>query len=156
MLRGAKPNDPVNAEDGFTLFELLVVLAVIALAAALVAPMFGTGTSPGEIRALTREVAAELNLARSTAIRTGAEVAFVVDVETPSFRVGRDAPSKTLPSDIVLDLKTARSQRIDKSKAAILFYPDGSATGGRLRLEREGVGATVRVEWLTGRVEVEE
>ena len=157
--RATQADGRVGALDwgnrGVTLLELLVVLVVVALATVVVVPMFATGTTAGQIRALSREVASGLNLARSTAIRTGAEVAFVVDVQAPSYRVGDASPTR-LPADIVLDLKAARAHQIDGARAAILFYPDGSTTGGRVRLERGAIAVSVLVDWMTGRVWFEE
>ena len=38
----------------------------------------------------------------------------------------------------------------------IRFFPDGSATGGRVRLARDNRQYVVVVDWLTGSVSLEE
>ena len=38
---------------------------------------------------------------------------------------------------------------------AVRFFPDGAATGGRLRLQANGAGWDVDVRWLTGEVQLQ-
>jgi general secretion pathway protein H len=46
------------------------------------------------------------------------------------------------------------STRADAGKGAVRFFPDGAATGGRVRLAANGGGWDVDVAWLTGEVRV--
>ena len=46
------------AMSGVTLLELLIVLSIMAIVAALVLPMFGGGVSTGELKGAARQVAA--------------------------------------------------------------------------------------------------
>jgi hypothetical protein len=39
---------------------------------------------------------------------------------------------------------------------AIVFQPDGSASGGTVRLDDAGRGITVSTDWLTARVRIDE
>ena len=67
---------------GVTLLELLVVLAIMAIAAAFVYPMFGgTGASTSELKSAARQVAAGLRMARSEALATRQETRVVLDLE---------------------------------------------------------------------------
>ena len=53
------------------------------------------------------------------------------------------------------DLSTgAREVQPEGGKGAVRFFPDGAATGGRVRLLANGGGWDVDVGWLTGEVRV--
>lgn len=143
---------------GFTLLELLLVLAVLALLAGLVVAYLPAGATRTEVVASAREVASGLRRARGAAIAGNTPVAFVLDVKNRSYRVGTEALVR-LPAEIALTLDTARSERANRFAGGVRFYPDGSASGGRISLrgagERAAV-AVVTVDWMTGRVDVSE
>jgi len=139
------------ALKGFTLLELLVVLALVALALTLVPPMFSRGVPGAELKAAARQVAAGLTEGRSRAIASNAQVAVAVDVEAHSLRVG-EAPARALPATLSLTLVTAESERLDENRGSIRFFPDGGSTGGRVSLSLGDRSYDVTVDWLTGRV----
>jgi general secretion pathway protein H len=139
------------AAKGFTLLELLVVLALVALALTLVPPMFSRGVPGAELKAAARQVAAGLNEGRSRAIAGNAQVAVTVDVEGHSLRVG-EAAARALPAALSLTLVTAESERLDEHRGRIRFFPDGGSTGGRVSLSLGDRTYDVTVDWLTGRV----
>jgi general secretion pathway protein H len=137
---------------GFTLLELLVVLAIVALLLA-VAPPLITAALPGtELKASTRRVAAGLRLAREEAIRTGHDVTFTLDLETHSFEVDGRFRQGKLPKGLHLKLEAAETEMLDEHRGAVRFFPDGSSTGGRIILSRQDAGYQVGVQWLTGRI----
>jgi len=146
---------PRSGPRGFTLIELMVVLAIAALVLTLVPPIFSAAMPGVELRSAARRTMASLSLARETAIRTGAAVALIVDVEQrklelPGFRTVSFSPH------LDLDLNAAEREILDENRGAIRFFPDGSSTGGRITISRgEGqqrYGYQVGVSWLTGRV----
>jgi type II secretion system protein H len=66
---------------GFTLIELMVVLAVLALLLTVAVPFFPKALPGAEIKGAARELAAGLRTARSRAITLNREVGFTLDVE---------------------------------------------------------------------------
>ena len=146
---------PRNAGAGVTLLELLVVLAIMALAAAFVYPLFGgTGVSTGELKSAARQVAAGLRLARSEALATRQETRVVLDLEQRTFRIDRDAYVHALPKMVEVKLFTAQSDLVNDRVGAIRFFADGGSNGGRVTLASGTRKYDVDVDWLTGRVAI--
>jgi general secretion pathway protein H len=53
--------------------------------------------------------------------------------------------------DLDLTAKVAGEASADGA-ARILFFPDGTSTGGRLTLSNATAGRTIVVHWLTGTI----
>lgn len=141
---------------GYTLMEVLVALVVIGLVLAAVPLMVG-GKRPGaEIRAAAIEVAAGLRQARGSAIARFSSEVFTLDTERRVYRVGANGRETALPETVTLSLYTAREEQQDDNTGRIRFFPDGSATGGRVTLTAEGRKYVVAVDWLTGAVTLEQ
>ncbi len=144
------------ATRGFTLIELLVVLTVIALMATLATPMIQRAVPGVEIKTAAEGLRSELRLARSAAIRDNRETWLSIDVETGVYRRGRAGRAYTVPPAIRLTLLTARREQIDETRGRIRFFPDGTSTGGAVRLLRDARAYEVAVDWFDGRVSIDE
>ncbi len=141
---------------GFTLLELLVVLAIMTLAITLVAPLVSSAMPGVAIKSAARELTAGLRLARSRAIAQNREIVFRLDVQGRRYTVGMRGKVRELPDDIDISFLTARSEQFSDSAANVRFFPDGGSTGGRIRLSHGKREFTVLVDWLTGRISVVE
>ena len=140
---------------GYTLFEVLVALAVLGLVLAAV-PLVAGGPRPGaEARAAAIELALALRQTRSAAIAGFRSETFILDTERRVYRAGAAGPETPLPEGLELSLYTARSELEDEDTGRIRFFADGSATGGRVTLASGGHSYVVAVDWLTGTVEME-
>ncbi len=139
---------PRADERGFTLIEVIVVLAILALIAGLVLARGPQRSAALDMRTASRAVAGALRAARGRAIATNQRVPVRFDPRAATLRVGA-GPARALPAGIGLSVVAAAEQG-----AAILFLPDGSSTGGRVELAGEGRRADVGVDWLTGRVSI--
>lgn len=144
----------IARQSGFTLLELLVVLALLAMSYALIPPMFSVGGSTAELKAGARQVAAGLRKARSQAIVGRDEVTLTLNVESRSFLLSGDTQSRSLPRQAEISVYTDQGEVVDADTAAIRFYPDGSSTGGRVTLAMGERKFHIDVDWLTGQVEI--
>jgi len=144
----------IARHNGFTLLELLVVLALLAMTYALIPPMFSLGGSTAELKAGARQVAAGLRKARSQAIVSRSETTLTLNVESRSFLLSGDDKPRILPRQAEIAVYTAQGEVVDANNAAIRFYPDGSSTGGRVTLAMGERKYLIDVDWLTGQTEI--
>jgi general secretion pathway protein H len=136
------------------LLELLIVLALMALVAGFVIPMFGGPVSTSELRASARQLAAGLRLARSEAVSERRETFLVLDVAGKRFKVDREPREHKLPSRVELKLFTAQNDLVGDSVGSIRFFPDGGSNGGRITVASGVRKFDVDIDWLTGRVAI--
>src|SRR5262245_62430439 len=80
---------PAGTEGGFTLLELLVVLAILGLTVALAVPVFNRVMPGLELKAAARTVAAAMREARGIAVSSNREVAVTIDVSSHTLEIGR-------------------------------------------------------------------
>lgn len=139
-------------EAGYTLLELLVVITVAGLLTAAFATNIFTGKDSVELRAAAQDLTALLKRARGEALAENRETAVFIDVDQKVYGHeggGRDYP---LPPEADIRFLTAAEEVSRDSRGAIRFFPDGSATGGGLRLNQKGQSYQITVHWLTGQV----
>lgn len=149
-----RPTSPTGSRNhaGYTLAELLVVLAIIGAVASLAIPMVTRLAGP-RLDAQAEAVGAVLREARSRAI--GENRAFVVTIDTAGGTV-TGAGGRTVvnvPPEVSVGLVAASTEQVDSTTGRIRFMPDGSASGGAIVLERDGLRTVVEVDWFDGSVE---
>jgi len=130
------------------------VLAIVALLAAVLLPRLPGGTSRPRLEAYALEVASVLKTDRSAAIRRRVEV--VSDVSAPSrfVRSGATGRLVRIPNDVVFDAVLPERCNQRPAFSEISFFPSGMSCGGAIALTRFGAGYEIRVNWLTGGVEI--
>ena len=141
-------------EAGFTLIEVVCVLAIVALLAALVLPAFPTATSQTRLAGYAVDVAALLKGDRNAAIRSHAMVSTLLDVDRRAVRSGARAVAVQVPQDVAFSALLAQRCAGRMVGSTIDFFPSGASCGGVIAISRQGVGYQIRVNWLTGGVEI--
>jgi general secretion pathway protein H len=143
-----------DGEDGFTLLEMVCVLAIIALIAAIILPSIPHGTSRSRLESYAFEIASLLNTDRSAAIRQHTEVDADVDAAGRSIRSGATGRVIHVPDDVVFDAALAARCNERPAGSSIEFFPSGMSCGGVIAMTRLHVIYQVRVNWLTGGVKI--
>ncbi|WP_456373489.1 GspH/FimT family protein [Thiolapillus sp.] len=139
---------------GFTLLELLLVLALAAIMMVLV-PMKISSALPGtQLKSAARELAAGLRFARTHALTSREESVLILNTEKRSFRISGRERSYSIPDSLDISMLTAQSETEGEHSGAIRFFPDGGSTGGRISLRNGERGFGVDVDWLTGKVRI--
>ena len=147
--------DGRHADAGFTLIEVIVVLAVLSLGLALLALRGPPRSAALEIRAAAGEMVQALRLARAQSIARNAPVRVVVDPARGAWALD-GGPPRALPPGIVLALRVAETEALGNQLGAIRFAPDGSSTGGTIELADGHRRLQIGVDWLSGRVTLAE
>jgi general secretion pathway protein H len=141
-------------ERGFALIEILCVLAIIGLLAAIILPAIPRATSRAKLESYAVETAGLLKADRNAALRRQIQVTTRVDAEARSIRSGVSGRIIRLPNDVTMEAMLA-SRCADRSAGrSIDFFPSGMSCGGVIALARPGMGYEVRVNWLTGGVDI--
>lgn len=143
-----------GAERGFTLLEMVCVLAIIAMLASVLLPLIPRQTSRSRLQAYALQAATLLKADRNAAIRRGSDVVTVVDAGTRSIHSGATSETVRIPDDVHFDALLPETCRQRAALSTISFFANGMSCGGTIALTRLDTGYEVRVNWLTGRVEI--
>ncbi|MFL1415701.1 Tfp pilus assembly protein FimT/FimU [Pseudomonas fildesensis] len=136
-----------NAQRGFTLLEMLVVIVLISIAAGLVGFGLQQGLRAAKERQAVGQVVEALRSTRARAIVSGTTESTVFDLRNLSVQApGR--PKKHWPAELHVTLHTA-----EQAGSAVDFYPDGSSTGGHVLLANGSRRWRIDIGWLTGSVQ---
>ena len=145
---------------GFSLLELVLILAVIATVAAMAAPRYHNALTRYRADGVAGRIAADLGLAQATAKSTSASVTVTFDVPNNSYQLS-GVPSLIDPeSDAGLTLSDrpyrAQLVSVDFSGADVVFdgygIPDD---GGGIVIACGGVTRTVDLNGETGAASVQ-
>ena len=139
----ATGNNPPVAQRGFTLLEMLVVLVLIGIAAGLLAFGVRQGLQVAQERRLVGQMVEALRTTRAGAIISGQAARTEFDLQGLRFQ----APGRA-PQYLQVTLHSA-----EQAGSAVVFYPDGSSTGGNLLLANGTRRWRIDIGWLTGSVQ---
>ncbi|MBI1912587.1 MAG: GspH/FimT family pseudopilin [Deltaproteobacteria bacterium] len=117
-------------QQGFTLLEVLLVISIFSIAAAIAAPSISAGLGKVELKSAAKKIAASLNSARNEAIRKrqnyyaqAQEGKVLISSEDMKFKKEITSPSES---------------RLTASDGVIAFFPSGSSSGGIIEISNEG------------------
>lgn len=136
------------------MIEVVCVLAIIAILAAIVLPAMPRSTSRQRLEGLAVETAALLNADQESARQQHRDVATAVDVAARTIRSGSGAWVVRLPSDVTLQTTLAVRCQDRAAGAAVHHLASGLSCGGVITMMRAGGGFQIKVNWLTGGAEV--
>lgn len=138
---------------GFTLIELMLVLVLMAMLFSLTPPLLHKAFPSLKLKAATRDLAQEIRYLQQTAIMTGVEsqISFQIEANQYQSNLVNQGEVRQLPEGIHFSAE----QTHDYQERVILrFYPDGSSSGGWIRLSTETQALVISVDWFTSRVQI--
>lgn len=135
------------------LLDVVLALAILSLAAMVLMPRPRAGLSPTDLRAEAARAAAVFRQGRATAIRQGRHADVVVDAFARSVRTA-GAPLVQIRQGVDLNWVTSNLCPVVDGARTLRFLADGRSCGGVLTLAGAGTSTQLRIDWLTGRVEM--
>jgi general secretion pathway protein H len=141
-------------QTGFTLLEMVCAIALIAILAAVLLPIGPRHTSRARLQAYALETATLLKSDRNAAIRGRADVATLVDAPSRAIRSGATSQTIRIPDDVRFDALLPQTCQQRAVLSTISFFADGMSCGGTIALARLDMAYEIRVNWLTGRIEI--
>jgi general secretion pathway protein H len=141
---------------GFTLLEIMIVLVIATVIYAILLGVPMRGGKSADLKYAARTLASGLRQAQTTAMATRRDATLTLDLDQKEYQVLGEKEAHKLPDDIDIKLVTAQSEVTSQKRGAIRFYPDGSSTGGRITVSAGERKFLVDVDWLTGRVSIED
>jgi general secretion pathway protein H len=87
---------------------------------------------------------------------TRRDALLTLDMESREYLSTGEGEAHKLPDNIDIKLFTAQTEVTSEKRGSIRFYPDGSSTGGRITVASGERKYLVDVDWLTGRVSIDE
>jgi general secretion pathway protein H len=145
----------VRRRSGYTLIELVLVMAVLTVASLVAAPAVGRTVDGVRVRTEVAGIASFLRWAREEAVTRGRTYAVTLDTDGRGLLVRRLGGESTTGAERRRQL-SALVQVAPASGPVlppITFTPQGRSSGGALRIEAAGPRVyVVTVDALTGRV----
>jgi general secretion pathway protein H len=129
----------------------MVVLGLLTLLIGLVVPGLLTSFQREQQRAKLREFLTVVRLARSEAVSRHQRVRLAVEPSTGNYRLEGFTANGVL-SGLSLEQPRLVWEDVDRNRGYIIFYPDGSSSGGRLVItDATGRQYLVEVDTITGK-----
>jgi general secretion pathway protein H len=143
-----------DAQAGFTLLELLLVLCIMAVAAVFALPLVTRPAADATLIATAHKLANDMRMARASAIRDNAERTLTLDLARRRFWVDGLTGATPVANGIAIDFVTVRAEQLSGRQGRLRFFVDGSATGGNVILKGGGRVVSVKLDWMTGHASV--
>jgi general secretion pathway protein H len=129
-------------ESGYTLLELLVVIAILSLITALAAPAVTRTLAGTTINADARRLAEDLR-----------QLKRIAEERQQTIIVSSDGTGLKIDPAAGIPLPTADTALADREHP-LVYFADGTTSGGTLRISEDGRSLVVDVAWLTGSVSI--
>lgn len=140
--------EPIRQQQGLTLIEQIMVLAIMAVLTGLASPSLGRLLSRNELQVAQTDFIAALHHARETAVMSGKRTLFCPSDDgnrcndtvhwESGWLLGHDGDHDDQPDDGPLRVGHGYNEKLvilgSSSRRVVRFYPDGSASDSNLTL----------------------
>lgn len=129
-----------------------MVILIIAFLATLTGIYGGRDTT--NVESVAKILMADLRHERSKALVNGRDSAITFDIAAKNYTSIDSKTTRQLSPDIDLSI-LVDERNVSADTGKIEFYPDGSSSGGIVRLAANGKTMEVTTSWLNGFIHIE-
>jgi len=133
---------------------MVCVIAIIAMLAAILLPHISRATSRPRLEGYAVETASLLKADRTAAMRRRVPIATQVDASERYLRSGATGRILRVPDDVSFSATLPLRCNDRPAFSTISFFATGMSCGGTIVLSRLGAVYEIRVNWLTGGIEI--
>jgi general secretion pathway protein H len=133
---------------------MVCVIAIIAMLAAILLPHISRATSRPRLEGYAVETASLLKADRTAAMRRRVPIATQVDASERYLRSGSTGRILRVPDDVSFSATLPIRCNDRPAFSTISFFATGMSCGGTIVLSRLGAVYEIRVNWLTGGIEI--
>jgi prepilin-type N-terminal cleavage/methylation domain-containing protein len=150
----------IRSRDGVTLLEMLVVMVVIGLMAAISFPAVAAGIDSIRVNSASHSVAAFLNAALTRVERRQEPVEVIVSPGANTIRAYSNEPNSarqlTMPEGVSIESVLPDEPGAESADRRIILLPGGTAPGIGIQIaNRRGARRIIRLDPATGFPRVE-
>ena len=151
----------IDKKRGFTLVELMIVIAVIAIISAIAAPNFTTYMAQRRLNGAARMVMSDLMAARQKAVTQNNQFRVIFSGNQYTILDDDDNDGSADGGEIT-EVRNIQTDYYDVTISAVtanpIFYPRGTASGTKVTLTstRTGDNKYVKVATISGRVMIDD
>ncbi len=142
-------------DEGFSLLELIVVLAMVAAITALSLPNLWRKPADIALRTTALDMAAMMRATRADAVRRNNERAFLIDPAQRTYWTDAQPAPRAIPAALGIDAEFSARTRETALSGRYAFFADGTSSGGKIVLREGAATATISIDGLTGNAEVQ-
>ena len=150
-----------NKQSGFTLTELIIVIAITAICASIAIPNYLAWLPKSRLNGAARQVMGDLMAARMQAVSQNNEFMIIFSANGHEYTIlDDDNNDGNIDGDEWTQTKDIQSAYPDVTFSNVtanpIFRPKGTASGATITLSNPAVSADVNVSIaMTGRVKIE-
>lgn len=139
-----------NRSAGFSLLEMLIALSIFATISALAFQYIKPPNAEDRLQEIAENISRFLIAARVEAINRGEIVK--VKFNTNSLKLSSELRNRSVSLEELtfLEITSAHEAGDYEGNYEIWFFPDGSSTGGVVKLSIGTAKSSIKVSWLTG------
>jgi general secretion pathway protein H len=143
-----------NRSEGFSLFELMIVLVLVGLGAGVVMPSFSRGLRGLELETSGRDLITRMKQARTRAIsrQEVSRIILVPSEESPDYYVLANEFEQELKRFLLPERVSilVQEEQFEEPLMRVNFYPNGRSSGGSFYLRNETRELAIWVNPITG------
>lgn len=141
-----------QTQAGFTLIEVLAVLAIATLIMSLALPFFGSKITPTKLDAAAYRLATLFETERYAARSSGQPTQLLIETDARQFHSARTNSRVQLPSAITIGIDTRKM--CAEGAAFVTFFPDGRACSPSIQLSGASITITLEINTVTGAISI--